>query len=244
MAVYFISDLHLGARYTSGYLEEQRRAAACLEEMAKDASHIYLLGDVLDYWYEYRHVVPRGHTRFLGKLAELADKGINITWLTGNHDIWIFDYLPNELGIRVVDGPITERVAGLNIYMAHGDRQGCDSYSFRLIQSLFRSRACQKLFAAIHPRWTVPFALNWSGASRKAGVDLTGDSNLSPAVDVLEKYSRKYLEKHPDINLFIYGHLHRRAERILSPQCSMVVLPDWMHTHSYARLEGTCLTLI
>lgn len=244
MAVYFISDLHLGANYTADYLNEQRSVVACLDKMAKDATHIYLLGDVLDYWYEYRHVVLRGHTRFLGKLAELADQGIQITWLTGNHDIWIFDYLPEELGIRVVDGPVTEHIGGITVYMAHGDRQGCDSRSFRFLQKLFRSRLCQKLFAAIHPRWTVPFALRWSGASRKSGELTANDDTLSPAVEALATYSREYLAGHPDIDLFVYGHLHRRVELPLSSGSAMVILPDWMHTRSYARLEDGNLQFV
>ncbi len=244
MAVYFISDLHLGAGYADDYLNEQRCAVACLDQMAKDATHIYLLGDVLDYWYEYRHVVPRGHTRFLGKLAELSDRGIQITWLTGNHDIWIFDYLPSELGIRVVDGSLTEHIEGITVYMAHGDRQGCDSRSFIFIQKLFRSRFCQKLFAAVHPRWTVPFALRWSGASRKAGQQDADNDDLSPAVDILADYSRRYLASHPDINLFVYGHFHRCVTLPLSSGSNMVILPDWMHTHSYARLKDGHLKFI
>lgn len=242
MAVYFISDLHLGARYTDDYFDEQRKATMCLDEIAKDATHIYLLGDVLDYWYEYRHVVPRGHTRFFGKLAELADRGIKITWLTGNHDIWIFDYLPRELGIRIVDGTLTEKIEGLNVFMAHGDRQGCNAISFRIIQKLFRSRICQKLFSGIHPRWTIPLALKWSGASRKAGSKIKYKENLLSAVENLEQFSRRYLKGHPTVNLFIYGHLHIKIERNLTPECKMIVLPDWMSTHGYLRLDSGIIT--
>jgi len=100
---YFLSDLHLGAPYFSDSREAEARVVRFLDSIQDDADAIYLLGDVLDYWYEYRYVVPRGFVRFFGKLAELADSGIKIVWFIGNHDIWIFDYLPSEIGIRVVE---------------------------------------------------------------------------------------------------------------------------------------------
>ena len=103
---YFISDLHLGARYIAEPREHEMRVVRWLDSIKHNAKRIFLLGDILDYWYEYRYVVPRGHVRFLGKLAELADSGVEITWMTGNHDIWLFDYLSSELGIKVVDGPV------------------------------------------------------------------------------------------------------------------------------------------
>ena len=107
---YFLSDLHLGARYFRSAHEAEKRAVAFLDHIKDDAAEIYLLGDVLDYWYEYRYVVPKGFVRFFGKLAELADNGVKITWLIGNHDIWIFDYLPSELGIEVADGVLEKKV--------------------------------------------------------------------------------------------------------------------------------------
>ena len=110
-AVYFLSDLHLGASYFSSPVETERRVVRFLKSIAADAAEIYLVGDVLDYWYEYRYVVPRGHTRFFGALAELADSGVKITWMIGNHDIWIFDYLTSELGIEVVDGTLVRDMA-------------------------------------------------------------------------------------------------------------------------------------
>ena len=105
---YFLSDFHLGARYFDSPLDNERRVVAFLDSIKDSAKEIYLLGDILDYWYEYRYVVPRGFTRFFGKIAELSDLGVKIYWFIGNHDIWIFDYLPSELGITVVDGPMVK----------------------------------------------------------------------------------------------------------------------------------------
>ena len=121
---YFISDLHLGATYSGDRIEREREAVAWLETIAEDCAELYLLGDVLDYWYEYRTVVPRGYVRFFGALARLADSGVKITWIIGNHDIWIFDYLPSELGVRVVDGVLDTQVLGATrMVMAQATRR-------------------------------------------------------------------------------------------------------------------------
>ena len=146
MKAYFLSDLHLGAPY----FPDSRKAefeSGRFSRLDKDDAHtIYLLGDILDYWYEYRYVVPRGFVRFFGKLAELADSGVRIVWFIGNHDIWIFDYLPSELGIEVVDGALVEEIDGHFFYMTHGDGIGRLKPSFKVLRQLFRSRWCQKAF--------------------------------------------------------------------------------------------------
>ena len=159
---YFLSDLHLGARYFRSAHEAEKRAVAFLDHIKDDAAEIYLLGDVLDYWYEYRYVVPKGFVRFFGKLAELADNGVKITWLIGNHDIWIFDYLPSELGIEVADGVLEKDILGKRFFLSHGDGVGRMPLPFRFMRALFRNRFCQWLYSGIHPRWTIPFALGWS----------------------------------------------------------------------------------
>ncbi len=117
MKAYFLSDLHLGAPYFPDSRKAELRVVDFLDSIKDDAHTIYLLGDILDYWYEYRYVVPRGFVRFFGKLAELADSGVRIVWFIGNHDIWIFDYLPSELGIEVVDGALVEEIDGHFFYM-------------------------------------------------------------------------------------------------------------------------------
>ena len=132
---YFISDLHLGASYMAT-VQREREIMLCnfLDSIADDAESLYLVGDILDYWFEYRNVVPRGYVRFLGALARIADRGVKITWLIGNHDIWIFDYLPNEIGMRVVDGSLVEEIFGSRFYIAHGDGCGKRTLGFRFIR--------------------------------------------------------------------------------------------------------------
>ena len=241
--VYFFSDLHLGASYFQDPLEMERHAVKFLDSIKDGAEAIYLLGDVLDYWFEYRYVVPRGYVRFLGKIAELADSGIKITWIVGNHDIWIFDYIPKELGIRVVDGSLSETIHGKCFYMAHGDRCGRQKRMFRFIQHLFRNRFCQFLFAGIHPRWTVPFAYKWSNSNR------TGRENCPSMADThndalqrLKVFCREYYAKHPDVDHFLFGHLHLVAHEQIASKCDMYVLGDWINHFSYLVLDGEKLS--
>lgn len=242
MNTYFLSDIHLGAPYFPDSREAERRVVAFLDSIKEDAEAIYLLGDILDYWYEYRYVVPRGFVRFFGKLAELSDSGIKITWMIGNHDIWIFDYLPDELGIRVVDGTLTDEIYGQKVFMAHGDGVGRQPMAFRLIRSLFRSRTCQFFYSAIHPRWTIPFAYSWSRHSRASGRE--PGQTWHPLLKNLTEFSRKYLETNPDIRHFIYGHLHILSHEKLSPTSDLTVLGDWISHFSYAVLtpEGNLST--
>lgn len=236
--VYFLSDLHLGAQYFDNPKEAEARAVRFLESIKDSAAAVYLLGDVLDYWYEYRHVVPRGYVRFFGKLAELSDSGVRITWLIGNHDIWIFDYLPGELGIRVIDGTLTENICGKTIFMAHGDAQSGGSRWFRMMRSLFRNKFCQTLYAAIHPRWTIPFATAWSGLSRETDglpKDSTTDTLLSP----LREFAEKYSDSHPDIDIFMFGHLHICCRESIASGKELIVLGDWLDQCTYVRLSAT-----
>ena len=160
--IYFISDLHLGATYLKNPRSYEQRVVRWLESIRDDAAELYMLGDILDYWYEYKTVVPRGYIRFFGALASLADSGVKIYWFIGNHDIWLFDYLKNEIGLTVIDGWITKEIAGKKFFMSHGDGLGKLKPTFRLMRGMFRNKVCQKLYSAIHPRWTIPFALNWS----------------------------------------------------------------------------------
>lgn len=242
MKTYFLSDLHLGAPYFQDSHEAEKRVVAFLDSIKNDADAIYLLGDVLDYWYEYRYVVPRGFVRFFGKLAELSDSGIKITWLIGNHDIWIFDYLPNELGIRVVDGTLTEKIHGKTVFMNHGDGVGKLPAGFRFIRSVFRNKICQRAFSAIHPRWTVPFAYNWSRHSRK-----TGEGRGVPDTKLLaglRNFAKEYHMDHPEVGFFMFGHVHVLSREEIDDGCEIIVLGEWIRTFSYAVLDENGLKLL
>lgn len=260
---YFLSDTHLGAAYFPDSKERERKVVTFLDSIKEEAAEIYLLGDILDYWYEYRYVVPRGFVRFFGKLAELADSGIKITWIIGNHDIWIFDYLPNELGIKVVDGTLTANVLGTDMLMAHGDGIWQHSSQFKILRTLFRNKFCQLLFASVHPRWTVSFANAWSRNNRAKDMqmDLYNDTlppfnpeNFSdtaprPPHDInyhiyqLYRFSSLYEESHPECKYYIFGHLHRVVDQSLPRGGSMLILGDWINKFSYAVFDGCKMSL-
>lgn len=239
MRAYFLSDLHLGAPYFPDSKERERRIVRFLDSIADDASHIFLVGDILDYWYEYKYVVPKGYIRFFGKLAELSDRGVKITWLIGNHDIWIFDYLPSELGITVKDGPWQCSLYGQHLMLAHGDGLGKTPRVFRFLRRLFRNRLCQWSFAGIHPRWTVAFAQRWSRTSRADGQqrDAASDAWMRQALANLRAYTETYAENHPEVSAFVYGHLHQVVDTTLPCGARMFILGDWLNHFTYLTLD-------
>lgn len=241
---YFLSDAHLGAGYIKDHRAHENIIVRMLQSFGRDASHIYLLGDILDYWFEYKTVVPRGYVRFFGELARLADSGVKITWLIGNHDIWMFDYLRNEIGIEIIDGEVVREINGKRFYIAHGDQLGkLIKPGFRFIQAFFRNRFCQKMYSAIHPRWTVPLALRWSSGNRKkhyaSEVKWIGD-DFEPSVI----FAKNYLaQTDPKINFFIFGHRHISYNKMLSDTCEFVILGDCYKQFAYAVWDGNNLEL-
>lgn len=231
---YFVSDLHLGAHYFNNAREHEMKVCRWLREIEPRCRRLYLLGDILDYWFEYRHVVPRGFTRFFGTLAELADRGVEITWLTGNHDIWIFDYLPKEIGLRLVDGPIEETIDGKRFFLAHGDGMGPVPWGERLMRATFRCRLLQRMFAAIHPRWTVGLAYGWSASNRtKRKIEAPSPSPLLKWVDK---------NRRDDVDYYIFGHYHLLFDERMG-RSRVLILGDWISNMSYAVFDGTELRL-
>ncbi|MDR0796895.1 MAG: UDP-2,3-diacylglucosamine diphosphatase [Tannerella sp.] len=240
--IFFAADAHLGNRYLDEPLAAEKKLVRWLDHIKHDAQAIYFLGDMFDYWYEYKYVVPKGHVRFLGKLAELSDQGIEIHLLIGNHDIWMFDYLPKEIGAVIHQGPLTVDLLGKRFFLAHGDEVGEQRPGFRFLQALFRNKICQFLYAGIHPRWTFRFALHWSLNSRKKGISNRPAHCVQPA-DYLIKYAMKYLQIHPDICFFVFGHCHAMLDMNLTPETRLLVTGEWMTHFSYIQWDGNLLEL-
>lgn len=237
--VYFLSDCHLGAGYISDPRAHERMLAEWLDSIAADAEALYLLGDIMDYWFEYHDVVPRGFVRFLGSLARLADRGVEIVWLKGNHDIWMTDYLTNEIGCRIVDGLLDTTILGHRFVLEHGDGVGSRPLSFRFLRKLFRCRAARVVYAAIHPRWTVGFAHAWSSHSRKRG----GYSGGNSAVDNIVGWAEDFMNKEGRADFFVVGHLHVEAERTLDNGAKVIVLGDSFRRMSYGKFDGHVFSL-
>lgn len=254
--IYFLSDVHLGASYHKkhfgqpGYQsishesknnplfvehEIERKLCRWFDSVRKDAKIIYLLGDIFDYWFEYKNVIPRGFTRVLGKISELTDEGIEIHFFIGNHDIWITDYLQNECGLITHTKPLIIEHDGKKFFLSHGDGLGDESKSFRIIRRIFHSKKLRIPFAAIHPRWTVGFAHAWAKHSRETGemLDYLGEDK-----EYLIRYSKKQLEQTPEINFFIFGHRHILLDLPISTTCQTIILGDWINFYSYGVWDG------
>ena len=239
---YFISDLHLGAGYIADKRAHELKIVDWLRSIEPRCSRLYLLGDVIDYWYEYSYVVPRGFVRFFGQLASMADKGIEITWLTGNHDIWIFDYIPKELGVKVIDGVMVTEIDGTCFYLAHGDAVGSLKPGFKFMRKLFRNRFAQRIFGAVHPGLTIPFAHRWSSSSRK-GATGKYDKYLGDDKEPMVPWARDYAKAHPEVDYILLGHRHIMLEREVGEHCRLMVIGDWIRHFSYAVWDGKELKL-
>ena len=245
--VYFISDLHLGASYIADPREHEGRVVRFLESIAGDAEELYLLGDILDYWYEYRHVVPRGHVRFLGALARLADAGVKITWLTGNHDVWLFDYIRDEIGVKVLKTKTEMDIMGHRFFLSHGDDVGKQAFGYRFMRWIFYNRFLQWLYAGIHPRWTFVFASGISTknrTSRHKKIETEKvQRSMAESLSNLRAFTEEHSQSHPNIEHYVYGHLHVALNETVNAGATMTMLGDWIDKFTYAKFDGTTITL-
>lgn len=242
--IYFLSDIHLGNRYLSDSTAIEKKLVFLLDSIKDDALSIYFLGDIFDYWYEYKYVAPKGHVRFLGKIAELCDKGIDIHFFIGNHDIWMFDYLPAETGVKIHKKPLVTELLGKTFFLGHGDEIGARPFSYRFIQVFFRNRICQILYSAIHPRWTFAFARKWSLSSRKNAPENEKLKKLQERnKQAIKEFCESYLQTHSEINFFIFGHLHILSETQLSETAQLIFTGDWLNHFSFAVWDGKQLEL-
>jgi UDP-2,3-diacylglucosamine hydrolase len=221
-------------------LEREKKVVNWLDSIYREASEIYLLGDVFDYWFEYKRVVPRGFTRFLGKIAEITDAGVKVHYFTGNHDVWVFKYLPAEIGVEVYREPLVREYNGKKFLIAHGDGLGPGQRGYKFLKGIFTSRTMQWLYARLHPNFATAFAHKWSRRSRFAKGVSTGF--LGEENEYLIQYAGSMLEKE-HFDYFIFGHRHLPLEYDLPGNCRLVYLGDWIEHFSYALWDGEKLEL-
>lgn len=237
MAVYFASDFHLGvdARRTSR--EREAEIVRWLDHCATEgAEAIYLVGDLFEFWFEWRETVPRGYVRFLGKLAEIADAGIPLHVFTGNHDMWMRDYLANEIGALVHRDPIRQTIYGKRLLIGHGDGLGPGDFGYKRLKRLFRAPWSNWLYARLHPNLAMRLALYFSGQSRDA--QPAEEEFLGPEKEWLIAYAERKLAADPGLDYFIFGHRHLPIDWTLSNGRSRYLnLGEWLHYNSYARMD-------
>lgn len=238
--IYFLSDFHLGAPNFSDSLLREKKIVAFLDSIKNNTTEVFILGDMFDFWFEYKNTVPKGFTRILGKLAELTDSGIVIHFFVGNHDMWMKDYFKTELNIKVYFEPIITERFGKKLYIAHGDGLGPGDKGYKFLKKIFRNKICQWMFGILHPTWGIGLANYFSRKSReKTG---TADAHfLGEENEWLFIYSKEQLQKQP-IDYFIFGHRHYPIKLAIE-NSYYVNLGDWINNFTYVVLNNETLEL-
>jgi len=242
--IYFASDFHLGTPSEEESRLREKRIISWLDFIKKDASELYLMGDIFDFWFEYKHVVPKGYIRFLGKLAELSDAGVKLTFFKGNHDMWMFGYLTEELGATIVSDDLIIERNHKRFYLHHGDGLGPGDTSYKYLKKIFRSNLCQWLFARLHPNFGIGIAKKWSQHSRISSGKIEHFENENK--EWLISYVRQYLEgaaeTQTSIDYFVFGHRH--LPLTIPVENSLYInLGEWIHFNTYAVFDGDKLEL-
>ncbi|MBL7893463.1 MAG: UDP-2,3-diacylglucosamine diphosphatase [Bacteroidia bacterium] len=239
--IYFASDFHLGIPDHEASLAREKKLVQWLNEIKADAAEIYLMGDLFDFWFEYKSVVPKGYVRLLGKLAELTDAGIKINLFTGNHDMWLFDYLPKELNVIIYRDVIQREYNGKKFYLGHGDGLGPGDRGYKFIKKVFANKICQWLFARLHPNFAFAIANYFSSTSRLANI--TEDEKfLGEDKEWLVIYCKEILKKE-HFDYLIFGHRHLPLDIKLNDKSRYINLGDWVRYFTYAVFDGEKLEL-
>lgn len=233
--IYFASDFHLGSYPKEANISREQTIIRWLDAIKLDAKELYLVGDIFDFWFEYRTVVPRGYIRFLGKLAELADLGVKITLFKGNHDMWMFDYFKNELGAEIVSDELEVTYNGKKFYIHHGDGLGPGDKKYKFLKQFFRSPFCQWLFARLHPNLGIGIAQRWSKHSRIANNE--DEQFLGEDREWLIIYAKELL-KTKEYDYLIFGHRHLPYDISLSDRTRIINLGEWINFYTYAVWDG------
>jgi UDP-2,3-diacylglucosamine hydrolase len=243
--IYFASDFHLGMDAHDTSSEREKKIVRWLDHIAKDAEAIYLVGDIFDYWFEYKSVIPKGYTRLLGKLAELRDKNIPIYFFTGNHDMWMFNYFEEELGIPIFRKPIVREIKGKTFFIGHGDGLGPGDHGYKFIKRVFANKTCQWLFARIHPNLGIGMMRFFSGTSRDSQAHKETDKYLGDDKEWLVLYSNRKLDTLA-ADFFVFGHRHLPLDIVLKNGKSRYInLGDWWSgTNSYAMWDGQVMLIM
>jgi UDP-2,3-diacylglucosamine hydrolase len=239
--IYFLSDFHLGAPDYASSLTREKRVVQFLDEIKKDAAVIFILGDLFDFWFEYKKVVPKGFVRILGKLAELTDNGIMIHFFVGNHDMWMNGYFEKELNITVYEDPQEFEFNGKKFLIGHGDGLGPGDHRYKFMKKVFRNQFSQKLFGMLHPSTGISIADFFSRKSR-AAAGKKDEQFLGEEKEWLIVFAKQTLKKQ-HIDFFVFGHRHLPIVHKIKEDSIYINLGDWIKYNSYAIFDNGTLTL-
>ena len=234
---YFVSDVHLGLNVEDPAARESRFVSFLREIPAEETDALYLLGDIWDFWYEYRDVVPKGYVRVFAALCDLMDRGVKVFFFQGNHDVWTYSYF-EELGMKRLEQPYVTDIAGKRFCLGHGDGLGPVPFSYRFLRGVFHNRVLQFLFSMLHPWMAFGFANAWSRSSR-----LTHDKDyvFAGKDEPLYKFAEE-VDAGGNIDYFIFGHYHAEVCMDMPSGAQFHVLKDWMDSSPYLCFDGEGLT--
>ena len=237
--IYFASDFHLGIPDAESSLEREKMLVRWLESISADATMVFLMGDIFDFWFEYKYVVPKGYVRLLGKIAEITDSGIPVHLFKGNHDVWAFDYLSKELGVQIHRKSEVYEFDGKKLFLAHGDGLGPGDNGYKLLKKVFEFKPNQFLFRWLHPDLGARIGLYFSGKSRLANIAKEGrkETTTPPENEMLFRYARRKAEELPDVDYFIFGHRHLPLQIKVGEKAELIILGDWLYHFSYGIFE-------
>lgn len=249
--IYFTSDHHFGIPDRARSLVREKRFVRWLEDKAESMEALYIMGDLFDFWHEYRHVVPRGYALVLGALAKITSAGIPVHYYRGNHDIWAYNYFKQELGFIMHRDPETVFLNGKKFYLAHGDGLGPGDHGYKFLKKVFENRINQWLFRQIHPDLAFRLAYFWSGQSRYANAEKERrekESGLHENTgwlynERLPLHASGILKKDPGIDYFVFGHWHLPLQLQLTAHCTYFNIGDWLHYFTYLVFDGENLRL-
>ena len=241
---YFISDMHLGLPTGIPSLEREKYVVRWMEQVKGDAAGLFVVGDIFDYWFEYKYVVPKGFTRFLGKVAEFTDAGIPVHFFTGNHDVWMFDYFPQELGVEVHREPLVTEIGGKRFYIAHGDGLGPGDPGYKFLKKIFTNKTLQWLYKRLHPNFATWLALTWSRSRRdpESGEKEVDGAFMGEDKEKLILYAKELVQRE-HYDFIVFGHRHLPIDFLLPGNTRLIILGDWLEHFSYAVYDGEGIEL-
>lgn len=239
--IYFASDFHLGVPTHDQSLAREKKIIRWLDSIKNTAQEIYLVGDIFDFWWEYKYTIPKGQTRLLGKIAELTDAGIPVHFFTGNHDLWMKDYFVTELGVTVNKEPVKRVINGKTLFIGHGDGLGPGDNWYKFLKKCFTSPFLIWCFNRLHPNFGFYIARRSSKRSRV----ITGDSDkefLGKENEWLYSFCKDEL-KNGHVDYFIFGHRHLPLNLEVSPTSTYINLGEWINYCTYAQFDGKTIEL-
>ena len=209
-----------------------------LDTIKSDAAAIFLLGDIFDFWFEYRHVVPRGFVRLLGKFAELTDHGISIHFIAGNHDQWVRNYLTCEMNIQIYHKPTEFNLNGKLFLIGHGHDISPENFTHRILHFFFSNRLLRVLYASLHPYWGISFGKNWSRSHRNRRNRRGMNQTFKLEDDLIYQFAKKTLESGKFYNFFVFGHRHCALDIPLNENSRYINTGEWLEAKIYAVFDG------